>query len=223
MKTLNFFLPIVLATTIAAPVWAQDAPANIVVNGDFEKWHAASDADKTASNAPKFVDDQIADGFWFNAEAYERAQDPKFPFSTTIARDTTVKHGGEAAVRIENGAITDIGSVVLQPIDVEPNTKYTIKVWVKGENLVLEKGSPGPTIWNSFGPTENFWANMKTENMQLQKSGSFDWMPIEIPVTSAANSGKLMILLQLRRASGQLWFDDLEVIPGEKVEAVPEF
>lgn len=220
MKTTH----LLLLFALCAPVAAQNPPKhyNLLPNGGFETWQDLS-AEEKAKPENVAKDGSIATGYWFSSEAYERTQDPKFPIKVAIAKDDTTKHGDKSAVRIVNGATTDIGSVVLQPISIAPGFHYILRGWMKGDNIVKdEKTGLGVALWTNVGPKEDFWGKMKNDLYPTnKKDGTFDWTPFEVKFDVPATSNQVMFSLQLRRASGTLWFDDVELVSGEKVADTP--
>ncbi len=227
MKIPRLLWAIGLTLPLAFPAIADEAtPAtkNVLTNGGFEKWQTVS-AEEKAKPDSVLKEGRIAEGYWFNSEAYERGQDPKFPIKVTISNDETVKHGGAGSVRIDNLMPTDIGSVVLQPVSIEPNTRYLLRVWMKGDKIVLdEKTGTGVAVWTNVGPTTDFWGKMKNDLfMPEKKSGTFDWTPFEIKFDAPADPSQAMLSFQLRRASGTVWFDAVELTPIGKIEPIPTF
>lgn len=211
---------------VGQPLWAQDAkpaPAPLNANGDMEKWEDFSA--KEPNKEPRVEGGQKPSGYWMSQSAYEAGKIPDFAVKGSIARDTQIKHGGEAAVRIEGGLPTDIVDISLPPFAVAPNTKYLVKVWIKGQNIALNKDDgTGAAVWVNTGPEKDFWTHQTSLLQQAaKKDGDFDWTPLEITVDTAADTGMMVILLQLRRASGTVWFDDLEVVPQEKPKVVESF
>jgi len=67
----------------------------------------------------------------------------------------------------------------------EPNSCYTVRVWVRGENVVSATGKPGGIIiWANSGPAgDEFWGNQKaTPKQPASATGTFDWQLLEFPV-----------------------------------------
>lgn len=207
MRLLGLFL---LTAALAA-----EAP-NLVRNGDFESW----DAPKTQT-APKDTP-ALPDGApvdwrpW--QEAYERGEQPDYAIRGTLARDTAVHHGGAAAVRFENALTTDI-SELRQPLTgIRPNTVYRVVVWLKGEGIRLNaRDGCGPIVWAVPGTGD------ATARVPIRRDGTFDWTRFEFEVETGPGIDRLALVLQLRRASGKLWYDDVAVHKLAEVRRVESY
>jgi hypothetical protein len=53
--------------------------------------------------------------------------------------------------------------------------------------------------------------------------GTFDWTKAQMTVDTNDTAGTMALTLQLRRASGKVWFDDVEVKKLGPVTAVKSF
>ncbi len=203
------------AVAICAAAEAPDAvsPANVAVNGGFEEWGEAPGKPQDGAASP-----QTPDGMpsaWL-------------PCSTTgvIARDATVKHGGAHAVRIEN---TDVKAAVgvVQCVDVEPDTRYRINVWLKGENVSATGGAMILVIGSSDAnkADRNIWTGACSDVYKQPSpcNGTFEWKMFAFTVDMPAKAKALRMLLELRGASGTLWFDDVEVLRREKIQHVESY
>lgn len=157
--------------------------------------------------------------------AYEQNRAPAFPVQGAIARDTAVKHGGEASLRIENGLTTDITDVICQQFAVEPNTIYRFRIWVRGENIVANPNDGcGALAWCHTRPAEDLWKNVTTTNKSPDpRTGTFDWTRFTWRLESPLDAGFMDLVLQLRRASGKLWYDDAELAAVGKITVVETY
>ena len=214
------------------PTFAQDAapkaapvaaPAPINANGDMEKWEDYTAADP--KKVPQVEGGKAPIGYWLNMDAYETGQTPDFAIKGMVARDTQIKHGGTSSVRIENGLATDITEISLPPFAVKPNSRYLVKVWIKGEGIALHAGDgTGASVWVNTGPEKDYWSHQTALLQQPpKKDGDFEWTLLEIPIETAPNTGMMAVLLQLRRATGKVWFDDLEVLPQGEIKKAESF
>ncbi len=205
---------LVLATT---GVTARGADAeSLVSNGGFEDW-----IDFTATGPelfiPKVENNEAPEGFLPQMHApYEQHDDPTFPSSVTVSKDTAEKHGGSASLKITNEANTDIGVISTGTLPVTPNTAYKVKVWYKGEDIVLNPKSGdgvGVTFHVGEGP-DDFWGgfNSSARRPELYE-GTIDWTEHEFEFTTLDSTTKIRVTCQLRRASGTVWFDDFEITP----------
>ncbi len=183
----------------------QDAGENMLVNPGLEDWDPGS-MDGSARTT------EIPAQWRVNQAAFEKAADPSFEEKGAIFKDSEIKQGGEASARIENELTTDVVTL-LQLIPAEPNTTYKVSFSVRGEDIVLNAGDgDGAVSCTSWGPVEDFWGNQEVTWKRFDvRDGTFDWQPVEYTVDTGDNAGQLNVNLQLRRASGKVWFDDVEV------------
>lgn len=195
-----------LASTCAAPLRGQ-TEENLLVNPGLEEWDPGSLAPGRSTTTTELPVQWRAGRY-----ASEAAVDPAFEQKGEVFKDTEIKHGGEASARIENGLTTDTIDLV-QLIPVEPNVTYKITFWVRGEDIVLNSGDgAGATSCAAWGPVEDFTSNFVVTWKQFDvREGSFDWQPIEYTVDTGDAAEQLSVGLQLRRSSGKVWYDDLEV------------
>lgn len=208
MRTRSLF-PALLGLILAASVPLHAAPVNPVGNPGFEDW-----------TKPKPGDAGLPTG-WVAAQS---ALDPASPLSGSITKDTTTKHGGTASARLTNGAGTDITELD-QLLPAEPNTRYTIKLWVKGENIKPgAKNGIGVMAWVNTGPKQGFYPHQTYFNQSPKiKDGTFDWQPFEFTVETGKEVGQMSLNLQLRVASGKAWLDDVQVTKLGPVVSVQSF
>jgi hypothetical protein len=212
---------LLLALAYSPAVQAENAPG-VLANIGFESWTAAP---APPSNPKELVAKYGADGIpsdWRpSIESIMPRADPNFKSDCGIYRDDAVKHGGKSSVRFETGLPTDIDSLY-QMIPVEPNTRYKISVWVKGENLV-SNDRDGVRIWANYGPATDYWKLQTPSSVApTVHDGTFDWEPIEVTVNTNKDAALLVVNIQLRRASGKAWFDDVAIAklgPVAKVES----
>jgi hypothetical protein len=188
---------------------------NLLENGAFKNW-AAWEVPTNATALPTIVDNLAPTGCWLNAEAYEKAGNPEFPVTVTIRRDLTVKHGDNVSVKVENGSNTDIGAVVFKPIAVIPNQTYKLSVWYKGEDIQmfpkLDDGV-GICLWVTQGPAEHYWENLTMDLVAPElHQGTFEWKRFEHTFTTKANTERVSIAAQIRRAKGTAWFTEFELV-----------
>jgi len=186
---------------------ADGAPSpNIVQNPGFESWAVITDL----GNPPIKTDAGSMPVSW---DPDAEAPDPKVSsgtYSCGVFKDTIVKHGGNASVRIESGRTVDIGGII-QQMDLEPNTKYQVTAWYKGDNIVVD-GDAGVFIWAVYGPKDDYWNHMTFWAKKPDvHDGTFDWTLFKDTFDTNATAGTVRLTLQLRKATGKLWFDDIEV------------
>jgi|GEM_PF-2110407 len=226
--SIRYLLPTTLTlATLLLPVAAQDqpqpqpqaaAPGNLATNGGFEEWVPASlPSDRPV---PNVVDARTPADFHVSLEGVEKDA----PVGVTIAEDTAIRHSGSSSIRIENTIPGQTGSVALRAVPAEPNTRYQIKIWIKGENIEGTRG--GVAVWVHHGPADGFWSTV-TSKRELkwppERTGSFDWHSLEFTVDTLENADRIRVILQLRNAVGTVWFDDLEIVPLSAVDSVTVF
>ena len=208
---------------IAAGAWADGtaAPAvNLLPNPGFETWAPAA----RQKNWPA-IPDGIPQDWLVGVSAYEQGRDKSWPLQGTVARDTAIKHGGEASLRIENGLTTDITDVICTMFPVEPQTIYRLRVWVRGENIVLNPNDgAGALAWYHTRPTRDQWKDVTWGAQSPEpKQGTFDWTRFSWRLETNGDAKFMDVVLQLRRASGKLWYDDAELVEVGKITPVDTY
>ena len=189
-----------------------------IENGGFEEW-----GEEIAKN-PKGLVVAASDGAPFSWNVVRESGKA----AASVSKDSAIKHGGKASARInveESGEADD--SVGLgQHFSVEPSSCYTVRVWVRGENIISATGKPGGIlIWANSGPAgDEFYGNQKSMAKHPDPAtGTLDWQLLEFPVETGKNAERLGITLQLRWASGTVWFDDVEVVKREALTPVKSY
>lgn len=210
MKILPFALSVAAVACVSSSLYAQGSSVNVFPNGAMEMWGANYEAPK--SGAPGVT---VPNGYMLDDAEFGTEAGPGEASGATIAQDGLIKHGGEYSVRIENAEPFDITNVAFKQVPVEPNTRYKVKVWVRGEDI--DKGKEvGPCVWVHFGPADNFWASPNAKRIMHRvptDDPTFDWMPVEFEVDTLPDTAFMRASVQMRKAVGKVWFDDLEVTP----------
>ena len=108
-----------------------------------------------------------------------------------------VSHSGDYSLRIANSSPLqpNVYVNVGQTIQVEPNTTYTFKVWVKGENA--------KNVWFPGGAG---WKQRKSF-----PSGTYDWTEVSFTYTTGAAETSYRLTV-LSENIGTVWIDDLSVV-----------
>jgi hypothetical protein len=209
-----------LAAGVARADGTAPPAVNLLPNPGFETWVPAT----RQKNWPA-IPDGIPQDWSPSVSAYEQSRDPAFPLQGTIARDTAIKHGGEASLRIENGLTTDITDVICQMFTVTPNTIYRFRVWVRGENIVMNPNDgAGALCWYHTRPTSDMWKNVTWGAQSPEpRSGTFDWTLFTWRLETNADAKFMDVVVQLRRASGKVWFDDADVEAVGKITPVETY
>lgn len=189
---------------------AEPAAVNLLKNGGFENWAAIKEGDP--KRTPRLVDNMAPVGWWVGQDAYERQKNPDFPVETSITADKEIKHGGEMSARLDSALTTDIVELSLPPFPIQPKHTYIVRGWVRGRDVKRNRDGAGVVVWTNFGPKDKYWEGQKSVLQRIPKEGTFDWTPFEYRLTAADNDGQFRIVLQVRRASGTVWFDDVEIV-----------
>jgi len=195
--------------------------ANPVENGGFEKWTPASKQVQGTNWCPR-LPDGLPDG-WPIPNVIGRSDQ-----SAAIGLDAKVHHGGDRSLRMENG--NPFSTVELtQSVSVEPNTRYQIRMWVKGEAVSRSGGAVVHIVGSSDNSktNRNLWGGSIT-GMDWYKSpspnnGTFDWAEHVFTLDALPTTRAFKISLELRNASGTLWYDDVQVIRIEKIVPVESY
>lgn len=198
---------------------APDSANNIVINGDMEAWEPVK-PNTSPRPVAKFPENVCLERFDSNVEVPDN--DTSLPVGVSIAPDRLQKHGGDCSAKIENTEQEQTGAIGLRQIPVEPNTKYLVRVWIKGEDIAVDKDPRhGAVVWVKYGPEQDFWQSPLTASKLFvpeTRDGTFPWTKFEFTFDTPEGIALLRVTLQLRRATGTVWFDDLEVIPVGKSE-----
>ncbi|MFA6175465.1 MAG: carbohydrate binding domain-containing protein [Phycisphaerae bacterium] len=135
---------------------------------------------------------------------------------SAITVDDADPHSGKSSLRISQ-ADAESYSVCKQNIPVEPDTDYTVSCWMKADNIILadadSEGVRGGGARVLIGKTDGHGIR----GAEFQQ-GSFSWKK----VTTTFNSGPektVTFLLFLHRSTGDVWFDDVEMVKGIRTAA----
>lgn len=124
------------------------------------------------------------------------------PRDSKLLLDSAVAHTGTQSASI----VSPTGSINawLCPVDVAPNTEYTLSGWIKTKDVKSENQSGAWLIVTSLN-------HYRTPVL----SGTNDWTRVETRVNSQ-DKEFLLIACQLgtdSEATGQAWFDDIRLDP----------
>ncbi|TXK85038.1 Ig-like domain-containing protein [Paenibacillus sp. N3.4] len=132
--------------------------------------------------------------------------------------DTVTSRTYGHSVKIANAASGDYGGWSLADsslIGVNPGTAYTLKAWVKSENVNAVDGAHlGITYYKSDGTTVT-GSTYLSGNLK----GTNNWTPIEATATAPADAAKIRLDLRLK-GTGTAWFDDVELVAAQGVRPV---
>ena len=190
----------------SAPALLADgvAGANVLQNPGFEDWSVASGL----GDPPALTNAGLVPTNWVASPEDQAPKDNPGTFTGGIYKDASVKHGGNASLRLESGRSVDIIGVT-QEASVDPNSKYEIDAWYKGDGIAAN-GDTGVFVWAVYGPVADYWSHMTfNSNKPPVHDGTFDWTPFQMTFDTNDTAGKVRLTLQLRLASGKVWFDDV--------------
>ena len=106
------------------------------------------------------------------------------------------------SVRLENDART------WKMLDLDPNTKYVLTYYVKGENIANGKNQGALIAINAGGK----WKRITSRFNNELETGTFDWkMASGIIDTSDFSDNRIRFELNLR-GKGTVWFKDLKIV-----------
>ncbi len=207
----------VMTATGAARAKA-DSPStgirSIADNGGFEDWQAAPDDLQKSMDCPS-----VPTGW-----SVQPAQDPK---TCSLRRDTANRRGGRFSARLAN-TNTRSGLSLAQRIDAEPEYRYVIRVWLKGDHI--DAYHPKGVIVHVAASSQSdkhdtgLWSGVLRESGKTSppNSGTFDWHELVCTFDTPVGTRSLMLFIELRGA-GILWLDDVRVTRLEKCKQVESY
>ena len=219
MRSKSILAPVLWCVLVAAAAgflgaphsaFAAARPRNLLANGGFEHWTKPTPQQLAAQGkgGPK-LRSHLAPAGW---QYLGQSRYGPGPVEGSVARDAKVKHGGKYALRITNGLPSDITDVN-QMIPCRPNSVYRLRCYVKGRAI---KPNPndgvGAMVWLNYGP-KSFWQHQTASaHNPPQYRGTFGWEKLAFTVNTGPQAAFLMVTLQLRRATGTVWYDDVKLI-----------
>ncbi len=187
---------------------------SIVNNGGFENWQAAPD------DLRKSMDCSRVPTGW----SVQPAQDPK---SCSLRRDAANQRGGRFSVRLGN-TNTKNGLSLAQRIDAEPEYRYLIRLWFKGDHIdayhpkgvIVHVAASSQADKNDTG----LWSGVLRESGKTSppNCGTFDWHELVCTFDTPVNTRSILLLVELRGA-GVLWLDDVRATRLEKCKQVESY
>ena len=179
---------------------------NIMPDGSIERrptiFSGSAHGNYTAVDAPTFNE------WGFNAQELELGLSNSQTYisgwcytvygspEASITSEKEIKHSGERSMKMEftSPIVANYYYQVNNHIDVEPNTTYTLKGYVKGEN------SGGIDI-SMMG-----WSALNTT-----PTGTFDWKEYSVSYTTSATQTELYLMFILAKP-GVTYLDDFQLI-----------
>ena len=192
-----------------------DAQAqSLVSNGGFEQWIPAPD------NLRKSMDCRQVPADWSVQPGQDRV-------GCSLGNDVSVWRGGRFSVRLGN-TNTKSGLSIAQRIDAEPEYRYVIRLWLKGDHI--DAYHPKGIVLHAVASSQSdkndssLWAGALRTSDKIPAShcGTFDWQQMVCAFDTPVGTRSLMLLVELRGA-GVLWDDDVQVIRLEKCKQVESY
>lgn len=203
----------------AARAKADSPPAgahaqSIVSSGGFEDWQAAPSGLKNSMDCR-----QVPTG-WDVQPRQDRA-------SCSLGSDAAVKHGGRFSVRLGN-TNTKSGLSISQRMDAEPEYRYVIRLWLKGDRvdayhpkgIIVHVAASSQSDKHDTGFSSGVLR--QSDNTPSPHSGTFDWHEFVCTFDTPAGTRSMMLLVELRGA-GVVWLDDVRVTRLEKCIEVESY
>jgi len=220
-----FLAAAVVTATLRMADAADSADQNLLANGGMEQWQT----DKLPTPGPNVpaIPNGVPVGWSVLQEAYERGDEPGFPIRGTVSRDAATTAGGEASLHITNALTTDITEVSQGPLAAQPNAVYRVRCRVRGEKIAPNsQDGCGAIVWANTGtgaPGDTRSGYQPLARTPAACTGSFDWQVFEFFAETGPEATWMRVALQLRRASGEAWFDEVEVACVAKVHPVDSY
>jgi hypothetical protein len=219
-RSISVLVALLCATLLpgAARAAADSPPAGgaqcIVHNGGFEDWQPAADDLQKSMDCP-----QVPTG-WSVLPAPGRA-------SRWLHSDAAVKHGGRFSVRLGN-TDTKSGLSIAQRLDAEPEYRYIVRLWIKGEHI--DAYHPKGIIVHVAASSQSdkhdagLWSGVlrHSDKIPSPHCGTFDWHEMVCTFDTPVATRSLMLLVELRGA-GVVWLDDVRVTRLEKCLEVESY
>ncbi len=199
---------------------APAGPRNIIVNGGFEDW-APLDPNTAQREDVRNIDlvpPNSGPVGWTPMRELTKGQ----ARTATIAMDETIKHSGARSVRIKNGDMRDITYVYYStepfashpddPHNIQPNRRYMVRWWVRGENV--EPSGTGPIMMmNYMSQKDGKWYRTDTYELGVPlPTGAFDWQQRQFVFITDEYAKWAAFTFQLRWTTGAVWYDDVELL-----------
>ncbi len=193
-----------------------------VPNGGFEEW---APAEQVLAVSPRKIPG-------FRALRLEDRQIPLFYFTLAepdrngspgtggVFCDRQIKAAGNASLRIENRSVNDITSVRLRPnwfttggrtpLAIRPNTRYRLRFQLRAEGLKPHPEGGGAVIFLALLDGSG---RARPVGSVVFRPGvpSYDWSAAEKEFTTGPEDRAVEFDFQLRRAAGNLWYDQVEL------------
>ena len=185
MKKIILFLAVLLF------LFAETAAGNIIQNGSFIQ--------KDSKGQPLH---------WTPAPAVRKK-------SVFVGIDNTNSKSGGQSLCIKNPDEKCYTRVEQLNVPCKPHTKYIASFWCKGDNIATTQRGGARMFIGPDGklnrPIVSFGPGLEQFKRTVPNPWTFGWTKYESPVFSSGKSKALGVTLFLHKASGTVWFDNVEI------------
>ncbi|MCU6707934.1 DNRLRE domain-containing protein [Paenibacillus sp. J5C_2022] len=128
--------------------------------------------------------------------------------------DTTIAHEGSASMRIH--AAAEARASVTQQVAAQGGVPYELSMWIKLDNIV--SSNMGVTVRMQFFDETGtkIGGNLHLDSWK----GTLDWQKVQYTVETPPGTAKLQIENFIWAATGTVWFDDVQLLPGGTITAI---
>lgn len=122
--------------------------------------------------------------------------------------DSSERHSGDCSCKIEikdDGGPLDWFGGYADPIKVEPNIRYRISAWIRGNDI---HGGKGATV--SWGERDEDGKTLNNNHISEGMCGTFPWTKVEKVIKTSAKADTLIIGAAFK-AYGVVWYDDFSL------------
>ena len=132
-----------------------------------------------------------------------------------VGLDNTNSKSGGQSLCIKNPDDKCYTRVEQLDVPCKPHTKYIASFWCKGENIATSQRGGARMFIGPDGklnrPIASFGPGLELFKRTVPNPWTFGWTKYESPVFSSGKSKSLGVTLFLNKASGTVWFDNVEI------------
>ena len=140
------------------------------------------------------------------------AKRKKFVF---VGLDNTNSKSGGQSLCIKNPDEKCYTRVEQLNVPCKPHTKYVASFWCKGDNIATSQRGGARMFIGPDGklnrPIASFGPGLEQFKRSVPNPWTFGWTKYESPVFNSGKSTALGVTLFLHKASGTVWFDNVEI------------
>ena len=221
----HYLLPLVITATgllSLSAVYAEGLP-----DPGFELWGARKPSTQmTFEKAHVEEGDGLSLTQWAVRQTFpegDGADQPKAVFT----RDDTIRHEGASSLRItipKPGGEVSLSNRAEatwhpMPFPIAPNRNYTLRGWIRTENLQIGGTKPGSVAIRMADNQKTFFSQGTERHSKRAKLPALtetgDWTPFEVRFQTGATDEWAHITLELpAEVQGTVWIDDLSLTEG---------